>query len=55
MKKYLPDGERDRSISIAPCFCHCISILRNILMKRSTGQRKKKGKTKKEKGKGREE
>lgn len=54
MKKYSPDGECDSSILIAPCFCRCISILRNIL-KRSTCQRKKKGKTKKEKGKGREE
>ena len=53
MKKISLDGESSSSITIAPCFCHFISILRNIFDEEE--YLSKKEKIEKEKGKGREE
>ena len=54
-KKISLDGESNCSISLAPCFCHSISILRNIFDEEEYLSKKEERKAKKEKGKGREE
>lgn len=55
MKKISLDGESNSSISLAPCFCHFISILRNTFdqeeyLSKKEERKNKKGERKRQRG-----